>query len=59
LCCHTPVFERVSIDIVEDEDGYKIKMAESHHDDYVSRELFGGAMTVDMPVGFEDVRYVV
>lgn len=25
---------------------------------YVSTELFGGAMEVDMPVGFGDVRYV-
>lgn len=27
-------------------------------EEYVSTELFGGAMEVDMPVGFGDVRYV-
>lgn len=35
-------------------------MSEDAGDDqgYVSTELFGGAMVVDMPVGFGDVRYV-
>ena len=26
---------------------------------YKHTELFGGAIVVDMPVGFEDVRYVM
>lgn len=28
-------------------------------DGYISTQLFGGAMEADIPVGFEDVRYVL